>query len=69
MEGEPVVNYFMPFADVDGGAWYAEAVRWASSEGIVEGVSDTEFAPNEAVTREQFAAILYRSRSMTGWTP
>ena len=66
MEGEPVVNYFMPFADVDGGAWYAEAVRWASSEGIVEGVSDTEFAPNEAVTREQFAAILYRYAQYDG---
>lgn len=66
MEGEPVVNYIMPFTDVDGGAWYAEAVRWASSEGIVEGVSDTEFAPNEAVTREQFAAILYRYAQYDG---
>ena len=36
MEGEPVVNYLMPFTDVDGGAWYAEAVRWAASEGIVD---------------------------------
>lgn len=60
MEGEPVVNYLMPFTDVDGVAWYAEAVRWASSEGIVEGVSDTSFAPNAEITREQLAAILYR---------
>ena len=60
MEGEPVVNYIMPFTDVDGGAWYAEAVRWASSEGIVEGVSDTSFAPNAEITREQLAAILWR---------
>lgn len=60
MEGEPVVNYLMPFTDVDGGAWYAEAVRWASSEGIVEGVSDTSFAPNAEITREQLAAILWR---------
>ena len=60
MEGEPVVNYLMPFADVDSGAWYAEAVRWASSEGIVEGVSDTSFAPNAEITREQLAAILWR---------
>ena len=60
MEGEPVVNYIMPFTDVDGGAWYAEAVRWASSEGIVEGVSDTSFVPNAEITREQLAAILYR---------
>ena len=50
----------MPFADVDGGAWYAEAVRWAASEGIVEGVSATEFAPDAEITREQLAAILHR---------
>ena len=60
MEGEPVVNYLMPFNDVDGSAWYAEAVRWAASEGIVTGVSATEFAPNAEITREQLAAILYR---------
>ena len=60
MEGEPVVNYLMPFTDVDGGAWYAEAVRWAASEGIVTGVSDTSFAPNAEITREQLAAILHR---------
>ena len=60
MEGEPGVNYLMPFTDVDGGAWYAEAVRWAASEGIVTGVSDTSFAPNAEITREQLAAILHR---------
>ena len=54
------MNYLMPFADVDGGAWYAEAVRWAASEGIVTGVSDTSFAPNAEITREQLAAILHR---------
>ena len=50
----------MPFTDVDGGAWYAEAVRWAASEGIVEGVSASEFAPDAEITREQLAAILWR---------
>ena len=60
MEGEPVVNYLLPFTDVDGGAWYAEAVRWAASEGIVEGVSASEFAPDDEITREQLAAILHR---------
>ena len=50
----------LPFADVAEGAWYAEAVRWAASEGVVEGVSDTEFAPDDTVTREQLAAILWR---------
>ena len=50
----------LPFNDVAEGAWYAEAVRWAASEGVVEGVSDTEFAPDDTVTREQLAAILAR---------
>ena len=53
MEGGPVVNCLMPFNDVKGGAWYAEAVRWAASEGIVTGVSGTIFAPNAEITREQ----------------
>lgn len=60
MDGEPAVNYLMSFGDVADGAWYAEAVRWAASEGIVTGVSESEFAPNANITREQMAAILYR---------
>ena len=60
MEGEPVVNYLLPFTDVPADSWYTEAVRWAASEGIVTGVSDTEFAPNAEITREQLAAILHR---------
>ena len=44
-----------------------EAVRWAASEGIVNGVSDTEFAPGADVTREQFAAILYRYAQYRGY--
>ncbi len=60
MEGDPVVNYLLPFTDVPDDAWYTEAVRWAASEGIVTGVSDTSFAPDAEITREQLAAILYR---------
>lgn len=60
VEGEPVVNYLLPFTDVPADAWYTEAVRWAASEGIVTGVSDTSFAPNAEITREQLAAILHR---------
>ena len=66
LDGEPVVNYLLSFTDVESGEWYTEAVRWAASEGIVEGVSDTEFAPNAPVTREQFAAILYRYAQYKG---
>ena len=67
LEGEPAVNYLMPFADVAEGAWYAEAVRWAASEGIVTGVSETAFAPNDPITREQFAAILWRYAKYKGF--
>ena len=67
VEGKPVVNYYMPFTDVDGGAWYAEAVRWAASEGIVNGVTDTSFAPDDPITREQLAAILWRYAKAKGY--
>ena len=67
VEGKPVVNYYMPFTDVDGAAWYAEAVRWAASEGIVNGVTDTSFAPDDPITREQLAAILYRYAKAKGY--
>ena len=59
-EGAPVVNYLMMFDDVEQDAWYAEAVRWAASEGIVLGYDDTTFAPDDSITREQMAALLYR---------
>ena len=48
------------FTDVKDGEWYANAVSWAAENGIVKGISETEFAPNEDITREQMAAVLYR---------
>ncbi len=48
------------FTDVAEDAYYRNAVAWASANGIVNGISDTEFAPEENITREQMAAILYR---------
>ena len=60
MEGSPVVNYIMPFTDVDQDAWYAEAVRWAASQKIVNGHGDGTFCPEDPVTRAAFAAMLYR---------
>lgn len=60
MEEKPVVNYLMKFDDIVGNAYYAEAVRWTASEGIVNGYSDTEFAPDKKITREEIAAILGR---------
>ena len=49
-----------PFDDVPDGQWYTNAVIWAAKEGIVKGVSETAFAPDESITREQIATILHR---------
>ena len=58
--GEPETKAENPFTDVPAGKWYSNAIVWAAENGIVNGVSATEFAPNNAITREQIAAILYR---------
>ena len=60
LEGEPVVNFAMRFADVSPDKWYGEAIRWAAASGIVNGYSETAFGPNDNITREQLAAMLYR---------
>ena len=65
-ENEPVVNYLMTFVDVDQTAYYAEAVRWAASNNIVEGYDAATFAPNTPITREQIAAILERYADYKG---
>lgn len=64
--GSPVVNYAMNFTDVDGGAYYAEAVRWAASEKVVEGTTTETFAPDAAVTRAQVVTMLYRFAKAQG---
>ncbi len=66
MENKPAANGAVTFADVKQSAWYRDAVAWAASNGIVTGVSSTEFAPEKSVTREQFAVMLYRYASYKG---
>ncbi len=66
MENEPSTNRSIPFSDVDMGAYYANAVSWAKQNGIVNGVTETEFAPNDNITREQIAAIMYRYAQYKG---
>lgn len=66
-EGEPAVNKSIPFADIDMSAYYANAVIWAQQNGIVNGVSETEFAPNDNITREQIAAIMHRYAQYKGY--
>ncbi len=60
LAGEPATNRSIPFADIDMGAYYANAVIWAQQNGIVNGVTETEFAPDANITREQIAAIMFR---------
>lgn len=52
-------NYYLPFTDVAPGAWYYDAVAWAYDNDVVSGTSATTFAPNDVITREQMAVILY----------
>ena len=64
--GSPVVNYRMPFTDVDEGAYYAEAARWAASTGIVTGLTETTFGTDSVCTRAQAAAMIYRCAQAQG---
>ena len=57
---EPGARSSSPFDDVEEGSWYEDAVVWANANDIVNGMSETSFAPNRSITREQFATILYR---------
>ena len=66
MEGRPA-SASAGFADVASGDWYASAVNWAAANGVVSGVSETGFGPNNALTREQLALILYRFAQYKGY--
>ena len=70
LEGSPSVRGLScPFTDA-GGSWYTDAVIWAYHAGVVAGVSATQFAPNEALTREQMVTMLYgyagREQALSG---
>ena len=58
--GSPVVNYAMNMSDVPEGSYYAEAVRWALSEGITTGATENTFSPDSECTRAQAVAFLFR---------
>ena len=74
LDGSPIVSGDMAFVDVEDGTWYSDAVRWASSAGIITGTkipADTApwpmgFEPDKAVTREQLSAMLYRYAQYKG---
>ena len=79
LAGSPKVSGTSAFKDVPANAWFANAVKWAADNGIVDGVSSTMFAPGNKVTREDLATMLYRyaryknystsaNDSLTGYT-
>ncbi|MEF2908490.1 MAG: S-layer homology domain-containing protein [Oscillospiraceae bacterium] len=68
MDGSPSVSGSSDFTDVAAGKWFAKAVAWAAANGIVNGYGDSLFGPNDPVTREQLAAILYRYAVYGGMT-
>ena len=61
IEGEPETDANGAFADVDDGAWYADAVNWAYASGIISGNDANLFEPDEPITKEDTAAILWRA--------
>ena len=67
LSGSPVVNYLMDFDDVDPAAYYAEAIRWATSEGIAGGYGNGSFGPDDPITREQLAVMLHRYAQHEGY--
>lgn len=63
----PDENLGYPFSDVTPDDWYSTAVYWAQYQGIVSGYSDGRFGPNDTITREQMAAILYNYAQYKGY--
>ena len=55
------------FIDIESGSYYEKAVAWASNNGIVFGISENQFVPDDNITREQMAAIIYRYATFKGY--
>lgn len=68
LSGNPSTSNTSSFQDVPANEYYAPAITWAASNGIVNGRNSTSFAPNDAITRQELAAILYRYTSFRGLT-
>ena len=67
LAGEPEPGGDSGFADVAAGTWYTDAVAWAAQNGIVNGTTDTTFAPGDDITREQLVTVLYRYAESKGY--
>lgn len=66
MAGEPEVEEKTSFTDVPADCWYSDAVAWAREMQIAVGYSETLFAPDDAITREQLVTMQYRYAELTG---
>lgn len=66
LEGSPKVSGNSNFTDVETGSWYADAVLWADSRGIIQGYGNTLFGSNDPITREQLVVFLYRYSMIKG---
>ncbi len=66
LEGQPEVEAEIPFPDVPEDEWYTEAIRWAASVGIIKGYDTGKFGPNDTITREQMATMLYNYEQKLG---
>ncbi len=66
LDGELKAENAVAFVDVQKDAWYAEAVAWATEKGLVLGVSESEFVPDEYITREQLVTVVYRYAKYKG---
>ena len=60
LEGSPSQDTAGSFDDVGSDAWYADGVAWAAENGIVDGYGDGQFGPDDSITREQFAVMLWK---------
>lgn len=67
IEGNPAATYAGSFADVADGVWYTDGVEWAAEAGVVNGYTNGNFGPEDPVTREQLAAMLYRYAEYKGY--
>lgn len=60
VNGEPVIEYSAKFPDIVDGQWYTDGVLWANSIGVVSGYANGLFGPDDSITREQMAVMMYR---------
>lgn len=67
LEGQPTVTGDSTFTDLTDD-WYVNAITWAEINGVVDGYGDGTFQPNDTVTREEFAQMMYNYTAFKGWT-